>query len=56
MRVSLEAEYIEVNDLGQEASPTYMIGYRYNPNLPNIEISLIYSNIPPQSQRERRRR
>jgi len=33
-----------------------MVGYEYNPNLPNIEISLICSNIPPQSQRERRRR
>jgi len=44
MRVSLEAEYIEVHDLGQEASPTDMIGYRYNHNLTNIEISLIYSN------------
>ena len=41
--LSLRAEYIGVHDLeGKE--PTDMVGYGYNPNLPNTEISLIYSN------------
>ena len=41
--LSLGAEYIGVHDLeGKE--PTDMVGYGYNPDLPNTEISLIYSN------------
>ena len=41
--LSLGAEYIGVHELeGKE--PTDMVGYGYNPNLPNTEISLIYSN------------
>ena len=55
--LNLRAEYIGVHDLeGKEPLLLDMVGYGYNPNLLNIEISLIYSNIPPQSQRERRRR
>ena len=43
--LSLGAEYIGVHDLeGQKTSPTDLVGYRYNPNLSNIEISLIYSD------------
>ena len=45
--LNLRIEYIEVHDLkGKKNSRTDIVGYRYNPNLPNIEISLIYYNIP----------
>ena len=55
--LSLGAEYIGVHDLeGKESLLLDMVGYGYNRNLLNIEISLIYSNIPPQSQWEHRRR
>ena len=44
--LSLGAEYIGVHDLeGRKPLLQIWVGYGYNPNLPNIEISLIYSNI-----------